>query len=244
MNVKWLFKVSLKQLVEDLRKQVVSSGKKKRASKHVSNLKSMVIDIGSEIISDQNENIEKTEKAEKKEDDGDGVNLDDMLNDDEDDSKKKNQKEKSDAKIEEINKNIKHEIIKEEDDGDDEDFSDKEEEFNDENLFVRCEKYKERNIQLKEKLQKISKKNKILKHNQEEYKRQIEILKNEKNKNILETLEKINTIPIYEIDDLVNVILNSINIFKNTQEDIKTSVDKLISISEAQNEKLNEENKK
>lgn len=26
----------------------------------------MVIDIGSEIISDQNENIEKTEKAEKK----------------------------------------------------------------------------------------------------------------------------------------------------------------------------------
>ena len=236
---------SLKQLVEDLRKQVVSSGKKKRASKHVSNLKSMVIDIGSEIISDQNENIEKTEKAEKKEeDDGDGVNLDDMLNDDEDDSKKKNQKEKSDAKIEEINKNIKHEIIKEEDDGDDEDFSDKEEEFNDENLFVRCEKYKERNIQLKEKLHKISKRNKILKHNQEEYKRQIEILKNEKNKNILETLEKINTIPIYEIDDLVNVILNSINIFKNTQEDIKTSVDKLISISEAQNEKLNEENKK
>ena len=40
------------------------------------------------------------------------------------------------------------------------------------------------------------------------------------------------------------MILNSINIFKSTQSDIKTSVDKLVTISEAQNEKLKEENKK
>ena len=97
---------------------------------------------------------------------------------------------------------------------------------------------------MKERLHKISKKNKKLKSNSEEYKRQIDILNNEKNKNILETLEKINTVPIYEIDDLVNVILNSINIFKNTQNEIKTSVDKIVTISETQNEKLKEENKK
>ena len=233
---------SLKQLVEDLRKQVVSSDQKKRGSKHISKLKSMVIDVGSEIVADQNDNLEKPEKEEDK--DG-GANLGDLLNEDEDDAEhKKNAKGKSENKIEEINKSIKHEIIEEEDDDEDEDFSDKEEEYNDENLFVRCEKYKERNYQLKERLHKISKKNKKLKSNSEEYKRQIDILNNEKNKNILETLEKINTVPIYEIDDLVNVILNSINIFKNTQNEIKTSVDKIVTISETQNEKLKEENKK
>ncbi len=233
---------SLKQLVEDLRKQVVSSDQKKRGSKHISKLKSMVIDVGSEIVADQNDNLEKPEKNEDK--DG-GANLGDLLNEDEDDADhKKNAKGKSENKIEEINKSIKHEIIEEEDDDEDEDFSDKEEEYNDENLFVRCEKYKERNYQLKERLHKISKKNKKLKSNSEEYKRQIDILNNEKNKNILETLEKINTVPIYEIDDLVNVILNSINIFKNTQNEIKTSVDKIVTISETQNEKLKEENKK
>ena len=233
---------SLKQLVEDLRKQVVSSDQKKRGSKHISKLKSMVIDVGSEIVADQNDNLEKPEKEEDK--DG-GANLGDLLNEDEDDADhKKNAKGKSENKIEEINKSIKHEIIEEEDDDEDEDFSDKEEEYNDENLFVRCEKYKERNYQLKERLHKISKKNKKLKSNSEEYKRQIDILNNEKNKNILETLEKINTVPIYAIDDLVNVILNSINIFKNTQNEIKTSVDKIVTISETQNEKLKEENKK
>ena len=228
---------NLKQLVDDLRKQVVSSGSKKQASKHVSNLKSMVIDVGSEIVDEQNIQRENQEK----DDNDDGANLDDLLNDEED--TKKNEKDKTENKIKEIKKNMKHEVIEEEED-DDEDFSDKEEEYNDENLFVRCEKYKERNNQLKEKLQKLSKKNKQLKSNEDVYKKEIEKLKNEKNKNILETLEKINTTPIYEINDLVNVILNSIKIFKNTQNDIKTSVDKLVTISETQNEKLKEENKK
>ena len=229
---------NLKQLVEDLRKQVVSSGRKKRASKHVSKLKSMVIDVGSEIIADQNIQGEPQEKDEN----NDGANLDDILNEEEDTQKK--EEKKPESKIDELKKSMKHEVIEEEEDDDEEDFSDKEEEFNDENLFVRCEKYKERNNQLKERLQKIMKKNKKLKANENEYKKEIEQLKNEKNKNILETMEKLNTIPIYEINDLVNVILNSINIFKSTQNDIKTSVDKLVNISETQNEKLKEENKK
>ena len=229
---------NLKQLVEDLRKQVVSSGRKKRASKHVSKLKSMVIDVGGEIIADQNIQGEPQEKEEN----NDGANLEDILNEGEDTQKQ--EEKKPEKKIEELKKSMKHEIIEEEEDDDEEDFSDKEEEFNDENLFVRCEKYKERNNQLKERLQKISRKNKKLKAIENDYKKEIEQLKNEKNKNILETLEKINTIPIYEINDLVNVILNSINIFKNTQNDIKSSVDKLVTISETQNEKLKEENKK
>ena len=216
---------NLKQLVEDLKKQVNSSNKKKKPPlKHFSKLKSMVIDIGSEIVAD------------------DGLNLDDMLNEDDNDNNK--DKQKGENKIETLKKSMKHEVIEEEEDDDEEDYSDKEEEFNDDNLFVRSEKYKERNNQLREKLRKLSKKNKKLKSSEDEYKKQIEELNNNKNKNILETLEKINTVPIYHIDDLVNVILNSINIFKNTQNEIKNSVDKLISNADSQEDKLKEENKK
>ena len=216
---------NLKQLVEDLKKQVNSSNKKKKPPlKHFSKLKSMVIDVGSEIVAD------------------DGLNLDDMLNEDDNDNNK--DKQKGENKVETLKKSMKHEIIEEEEDDDEEDYSDKEEEFNDDNLFVRSEKYKERNNQLREKLRKLSKKNKKLKSSEDEYKKQIEELNNNKNKNILETLEKINTVPIYHIDDLVNVILNSINIFKNTQNEIKNSVDKLISNADSQEDKLKEENKK
>ena len=216
---------NLKQLVEDLKKQVNSSNKKKKPPlKHFSKLKSMVIDVGSEIVAD------------------DGLNLDDMLNEDDNDNNK--DKQKGENKMETLKKSMKHEVIEEEEDDDEEDYSDKEEEFNDDNLFVRSEKYKERNNQLREKLRKLSKKNKKLKSSEDEYKKQIEELNNNKNKNILETLEKINTVPIYHIDDLVNVILNSINIFKNTQNEIKNSVDKLISNADSQEDKLKEENKK
>ena len=149
---------SLKQLVEDLRKQVVSSDKKNRVLKHISKLKSMVIDVGSEIVTEDNDIIEKTEKKEE----NDGPNLGDLLNGDDEETPQNNSKEKSENKIEEINKSIKHGIIEEEDDDEDEDYSDKEEEYNDENLFVRCEKYKERNNQVKEKLHRITKKNKKL----------------------------------------------------------------------------------
>ena len=216
---------NLKQLVEDLKKQVNSSNKKKKPPlKHFSKLKSMVIDVGSEIVAD------------------DGLNLDDMLNEDDNDNNK--DKQKGENKMETLKKSMKHEVIEEDEDDDEEDYSDKEEEFNDDNLFVRSEKYKERNNQLREKLRKLSKKNKKLKSSEDEYKKQIEELNNNKNKNILETLEKINTVPIYHIDDLVNVILNSINIFKNTQNEIKNSVDKLISNADSQEDKLKEENKK
>ena len=56
-------------------------------------------------------------------------------------------------------------------------------------------------------------------------------------------MEKINTEPIYEINDLVNIILNSINIFKNSHTELKSSIEKLISISDTQNQKLSVENK-
>ena len=220
---------SLKKMVEELRKQVVSSKNRKKVSKHVSKLKSMVIDSGGEIIADENE----------------GQNLGEILEEEstpnENDQKEKNSKEN---KIDEIKKDIKNEVIEEEEDEDDEEFSEKEDEYDDDNFFVRCEKYKERNSQLKEKLVKLSKKNKKMKATLDEYKKENDTLKNEKNKNILETLAKMNTVPIYEINDLVNVILNSINIFKTSQNDFKKTLDKLITKSDENYTKLNEDNKK
>ena len=222
---------SLKKMLEDLKREVLSAKAKKRASKHISKLKSMVIDVGAEIISDGNE----------------GQNLGDLLDDEDNNKNEKEKKDKNEikeSKIEEIKKDVKNTILEEEDEDEEDEFSEKEEEFNDENLFVRCEKYKERNNILKEKLLKINKKNKKLKVLNDEYKKEIDNLKSEKNKKILETLEKMNTTPIYEINDLVNVILNSINIFKNNQNNFNNAVNKLINLSDENYTKLSEENKK
>jgi len=219
---------SLKKIVEDLRKQVVSSSNKKKRTKHISKLKSMVIDAGGEFATDENE----------------AQNLGVIL-EDENTPNKGDEKDKKENKIEEIKKGVKNEIIEEEDeDDDDEEFSEKEDEYDDDNLFVRCEKYKERNNQLKEKLAKMYKKNKAMKTLLDQYKKENNTLKSEKNKNILETLSKMNTVPIYEINDLVNVMMNSINIFKSSANDFKKSLDKLINVSDEKYNSLNEENKK
>ena len=219
---------SLKKIVEDLRKQVVSSSNKKKGTKHISKLKSMVIDAGGEFATDENE----------------VQNLGEIL-EDENTQNKGEEKDKKENKIEEIKKGVKNEIIEEEDeDDDDEEFSEKEDEYDDDNLFVRCEKYKERNKQLKEKLAKMYTKNKTMKSLLDQYKKDNNTLKSEKNKNILETLSKMNTVPIYEINDLVNVVMNSINIFKSSANDFKKSLDKLINVSDEKYNNLNEENKK
>ena len=219
---------SLKKIVEDLRKQVVSSSNKKKGTKHISKLKSMVIDAGGEFATDENE----------------VQNLGEIL-EDENTQNKGEEKDKKENKIEEIKKGVKNEIIEEEDEDDDEEeFSEKEDEYDDDNLFVRCEKYKERNKQLKEKLAKMYTKNKTMKSLLDQYKKENNTLKSEKNKNILETLSKMNTVPIYEINDLVNVVMNSINIFKSSANDFKKSLDKLINVSDEKYNNLNEENKK
>ena len=73
---------SLKKIVEDLRKQVVQTKTKKRGSKHISKLKSMVIDAGSEIIADEN----------------DGQNLGDFLNEEDNNKKEKEKNENKEKK--------------------------------------------------------------------------------------------------------------------------------------------------
>jgi hypothetical protein len=69
-------------------------------------------------------------------------------------------------------------------------------------------------------------------------------IKEQKTLNILNNFEKLNTSKINDINELSEVILNSINIFRESQQSIKVSIDKLIDISTEEHLSLIEENKK
>ena len=69
-------------------------------------------------------------------------------------------------------------------------------------------------------------------------------IKEQKTLNILNNFEKINTSKINDINELSEIILNSINIFRESQQSIKVSIDKLIDISTEEHLSLIEENKK
>ena len=235
---------NLKKMVEDLRKKMRSSMTKQRAEKiknrkllKHTQLKSMVLDKEAEIIA-ENENVEHTTNlAELLEAEEEEEKNDDKI----DEKNEENNEEKNEEKKVEEENNI------EEDEYDDDDFdadmNGEEDDIKEENLFIKCEKYKDRNLYLKTKLAKIYKKNKKLKEDLNKYKTENEKLTSEKNENILQTLEKINQTPIYEVNDLVNIILNSINIFKDSQDKFKKSIEKLISLSEEQKNFLLQENK-
>ena len=69
-------------------------------------------------------------------------------------------------------------------------------------------------------------------------------IKEQKTLNILNNFEKLNTSKINDINELSEVILNSVNIFKESQQNVKDLIDKLINISAEEHLSLIEENKK
>lgn len=72
-------------------------------------------------------------------------------------------------------------------------------------------------------------------------KKQIE---EQKTLNILNNFEKINTNKINDINELSNIILNSVNLFRDSQQNLETLIEKLITISAEEHISLIEENKK
>ena len=78
-----------------------SSAQKNCVSKHISKPKSMAMDVGSEIVVDQNDNTKKQKKKDIY-----SPNLVYFLNCDDEEEPKKNSKGKKENKIEEINKSI------------------------------------------------------------------------------------------------------------------------------------------
>ena len=72
-------------------------------------------------------------------------------------------------------------------------------------------------------------------------KKQIE---EQKTLNILNNFEKINTNKINDINELSNIIFNSVNLFRDSQQHLETLIEKLITISAEEHISLIEENKK
>ena len=69
-------------------------------------------------------------------------------------------------------------------------------------------------------------------------------IKEQKSLNILNNFEKLNTSKINDINELSEIILNSVNLFRESQKNIESLIDKLISISAEEHLSLINENKK
>ena len=177
-------------------------------------------------------NPEEKTKIEEEGDD-ESLNLEDLMNEEEQDEEKNKEDEKKAGETKEDDKKD------EEDDDFDFDFYeelDKEVDEKIDNLYTKCQLYKEQNSQIREKMKKFV-------ENYKNVKKEAENLKNEKNLKILDILENVSAIPLNNMNDLANVINESLKTFKKYQISMKNAVNRLIDMTKEQNEKIAEENK-
>ena len=116
--------------------------------------------------------------------------------------------------------------------------------MNNESLYVRCERYKEKYLKSKKKIKKLEKKIKNLNGEINQLQKEKNQIKEQKSLNILNNFEKLNTSKINDINELSEIILNSVNLFRESQKNIESLIDKLISISAEEHLSLINENKK
>jgi serine/threonine protein kinase len=132
------------------------------------------------------------------------------------------------------------------DDSVDIDGSSSEEDLNSEtlNLYERSERFREKYENAKKKIRKLKKKIKNLNNNLSQLQKEKKQIEEQKTLNILNNFEKINTNKINDINELSNIILNSVNLFRDSQQNLETLIEKLITISAEEHISLIEENKK
>ena len=118
------------------------------------------------------------------------------------------------------------------------------EDINNENLYVRCEKYKEKYINSKGKIRKLKKKIKNLNDDISKLEKEKKQIQEQKILSILNNFEKINTSKISNINELSDIVINSVNLFRESQQSLQALVEKLIAISAEEHLSLIEENKK
>ena len=118
------------------------------------------------------------------------------------------------------------------------------EDMNNENLYVRCEKYKEKYLDYKKKIKKLKKKIKNLSDEVEELQKEKNQIKEQKILNMLDNFGNVNTSKINSISELSDIIINSVNLFRESQQNLEGLIDKLITISAEEHLSLIEENKK
>ena len=131
---------------------------------------------------------------------------------------------------------------------DDNDFNDisesSSEDLNNENLYVRCEKYKEKYLKAKKNIRKLEKCNKNLTEEVNQLQKEKKQIIEQKTLNILNNFEKLNTSKINDINELSEIIINSVNLFRESELNLESLIDKLIAISAEEHLSLIEENKK
>ena len=94
------------------------------------------------------------------------------------------------------------------------------------------------------KVRKLKKKIKNLNSSLSQLQKEKKQIEEQKTLNILNNFEKINTNKINDINELSNIILNSVNLFRDSQQNLETLIEKLITISAEEHISLIEENKK
>ena len=115
---------------------------------------------------------------------------------------------------------------------------------NAENLYERCEKFKKKNMNLKKRIKELKNKVSELNENVTQLNNDKSQFEAQKKLNTINNFEKINSVPINNINDLSNQLLSTINIFNDSQKNLKTLIDKLITMSKNEHNTLIEENNK
>ena len=112
------------------------------------------------------------------------------------------------------------------------------------NLYEKIERYREKYQSAQKKVRKLKKKIKNLNSSLSQLQKEKKQIEEQKTLNILNNFEKINTNKINDINELSNIILNSVNLFRDSQQNLETLIEKLITISAEEHISLIEENKK
>jgi serine/threonine protein kinase len=118
------------------------------------------------------------------------------------------------------------------------------EDMNNDNIYIRCERYKEKYTNSKKKIKKLQKKIKNLNDEVAKLQKDKNQIEEQKTLNILNNFEKLNNSKINNVNELSDIIINSVNLFKESQQNFEGLIDKLIAISAEEHLSLIEENKK
>jgi len=115
---------------------------------------------------------------------------------------------------------------------------------NDENIYNKYKSLKEKYSSMKSKNISLQKKIKSLTEEIADLKREKNEILEQKSLNVLNNFEKIDTSKITNISELSDLVINSVNIFRESQKNFQDLIDKLIKISDNEHKSLMDESKK
>ena len=144
-----------------------------------------------------------------------------------------------------INENINNDSFSEEDTLEEQSSSDDNINLeNNPNIYDKYKTLKEKYMMIKTKYKKMKKIIKSLKEEKTTLEREKKDILEQKTLDFLNNFEKINTSKITNISELSDIIINSINIFKESQNNFQNLIKKLLKISDNENKSLLEETKR